>query len=71
MAEGESLGGHATRAGQQALEMAGVDAGEIDLVLLATSTPDDLFGSACQVLLRCSVQEQSFKTCAMIFVPRC
>eukprot|EP00877_Chromochloris_zofingiensis_P011180 jgi/Chrzof1/6315/Cz18g03070.t1_KAS3[v5.2] len=40
---------HAAKACLKALEMAGVAAEEIDLVLLATSTPDDAFGSACQV----------------------
>ncbi len=39
----------AALAGQRALAAAGVDASEIDLVLLATSSPDDLFGSAAQV----------------------
>ena len=29
--------------------MAGVDASEVDMVLMATSSPDDLFGSASQV----------------------
>jgi 3-oxoacyl-[acyl-carrier-protein] synthase III len=36
-------------AAQQALEMAGVAAADIDMVLLATSTPDDLYGSACLI----------------------
>ena len=49
MAEGESLSQHAATASQRALEMAGVAAEEIDLIILATSSPDDLFGSACQV----------------------
>lgn len=49
MAEGESLSQHAAAASQQALEMAGVAAEEVDLIILATSSPDDLFGSACQV----------------------
>lgn len=39
----------AALAGKRALAAAGVDASEIDLVLLATSSPDDLFGSAAQV----------------------
>jgi 3-oxoacyl-[acyl-carrier-protein] synthase-3 len=29
--------------------MAGITAAELDLIILATSTPDDLFGSACQI----------------------
>ena len=49
MAEGESLSQHAAAASQQALEMAGIAAEEVDLIILATSSPDDLFGSACQV----------------------
>lgn len=49
MAEGESLSQHAAAASQRALEMAGVAAEEVDLIILATSSPDDLFGSACQV----------------------
>lgn len=49
MAEGESLSQHAAAASQGALEMAGVAAEEVDLIILATSSPDDLFGSACQV----------------------
>ncbi len=45
----ESLLTLATRAAEQALAMARLDATELDLIVLATSTPDDLFGSACQV----------------------
>jgi 3-oxoacyl-[acyl-carrier-protein] synthase-3 len=39
----------ATAAGQQAIAAAGIKPADIDLILLATSTPDDLFGSACRV----------------------
>lgn len=49
LAEGELLADHAAIAAQRAMEMAGVSPEEIDLVLLATSSPDDIFGSACQV----------------------
>ena len=45
----ESLTNLATKAGNSALEMAGWSADTLDLVLLATSTPDDLFGSAPRV----------------------
>ncbi|WP_126148007.1 beta-ketoacyl-ACP synthase III [Synechococcus elongatus] len=45
----ESLSSLAAAAGQSALEAAGLEATAVDLILLATSTPDDLFGSACQV----------------------
>ncbi|MDJ1182283.1 beta-ketoacyl-ACP synthase III [Roseofilum casamattae] len=48
-APGESLTQIATQAGVQALEMAGVAPTDLDLIILATSTPDDLFGSASQV----------------------
>jgi 3-oxoacyl-[acyl-carrier-protein] synthase-3 len=33
----------------KALEMAKVDPKDVDLILLCTSTPDDLFGSAPEV----------------------
>ncbi|WP_338461958.1 beta-ketoacyl-ACP synthase III [Synechococcus elongatus IITB7] len=45
----ESLASLAAAAGQSALDAAGLEATAVDLILLATSTPDDLFGSACQV----------------------
>lgn len=46
----ETLSDHAARASQQALDMAGIHAEEVDLIILATSSPDDLFGSACRVI---------------------
>lgn len=46
---GESLSNLATQAAQQALEMAGIAATDVDMILLATSTPDDLFGSAGKI----------------------
>jgi len=40
----------ATQAAQQALQMAGVDVSQVDLVIVATSTPDMIFPStACLV----------------------
>ncbi|MEH2316832.1 beta-ketoacyl-ACP synthase 3 [Nostoc sp.] len=45
----ESLSGLATAASTQAIAAAGIKPEDLDLILLATSTPDDLFGSACQV----------------------
>jgi 3-oxoacyl-[acyl-carrier-protein] synthase III len=47
--DGDSIVSLGTAAAQQALEMAGVAAADIDMVLLATSTPDDLYGSACLI----------------------
>ncbi|PAN40389.1 hypothetical protein GQ55_7G304500 [Panicum hallii var. hallii] len=46
----ETLRGLSIQAAQKALEMAQVKAEDVDLVLLCTSTPDDLFGGAAQVL---------------------
>ena len=48
-AEEESLSSIAAKASQAAIAAAGLTAADIDLIILATSTPDDLFGSACQV----------------------
>jgi 3-oxoacyl-[acyl-carrier-protein] synthase III len=45
----ESLSVLATAASSQAIAAAGIKPEDLDLILLATSTPDDLFGSACQV----------------------
>jgi 3-oxoacyl-[acyl-carrier-protein] synthase-3 len=47
--EGGSLADLAATAGRAALEMAAVEPTAVDLIILATSTPDDLFGSAAQV----------------------
>jgi 3-oxoacyl-[acyl-carrier-protein] synthase-3 len=45
----DSLGSLAADAAHKALAMANIEAAHLQLILLATSTPDDLFGSACQV----------------------
>ncbi|XP_041999439.1 3-oxoacyl-[acyl-carrier-protein] synthase 3 A, chloroplastic-like isoform X1 [Salvia splendens] len=45
----ESLTAMATEAAQKALQMAKVEPNDVDLVLLCTSTPEDLFGSAPQI----------------------
>ena len=45
----ESLADFATQAALQALEMAGIAAIDVDLILLATSSSEDLFGTACQI----------------------
>lgn len=49
MAKGETLTGLAVRSSQSALAMAGIQPDELDLIIFATSSPDDLFGSACEV----------------------
>lgn len=45
----QSLSGLATVAAQNALEMAGVAAEDVELVIMATSSPDDMFGDAAGV----------------------
>lgn len=45
----ESLADLAARAGQNAIAAAGLAAEDIDLIILATSTSDDLFGTAARV----------------------
>ncbi|MGF1498124.1 MAG: beta-ketoacyl-ACP synthase III [Elainellaceae cyanobacterium] len=45
----EALVALATDAAQQALAYASLSPQEVDLIILATSTPDDLFGSAAKV----------------------
>ncbi|XP_075491227.1 beta-ketoacyl-[acyl-carrier-protein] synthase III A, chloroplastic-like [Primulina tabacum] len=45
----DSLAALAIEAGRKALQMALVDPDDLDLVLMCTSTPEDLFGSAPQI----------------------
>ena len=45
----ESLVGFAAEAARGAIAMANLDPTDIDLILLATSTPEDLFSTACQI----------------------
>ncbi|CAM8931080.1 unnamed protein product [Rhodiola kirilowii] len=49
IAGNDTLTGLAVEAAQKALEMAQVHPDEVDLVLMCTSTPEDLFGSAPQI----------------------
>ena len=49
LAEGERLSSHGAAAALEALETSGVKPDELDLIILATSSADDLFGSACSV----------------------
>ena len=51
MDEKGSLSELATKAAQNAIAMAGIAPTDLDLIILATSTPDDLFGSAGQIQL--------------------
>jgi 3-oxoacyl-[acyl-carrier-protein] synthase-3 len=59
---GESLTQLAASASQQALDMAGVAAEDIDLILFATSSPDDLFGAAGQVRSRARTRAFDMRT---------
>ena len=53
----DSLTSLSVEAARKALEMAQVDPDDVDLVLMCTSTPEDLFGSAPQVYdIRCIVE---------------
>lgn len=45
----ENLANLGVKAGQKALAMAELQPEDLDLIILATSTPDDLFGSAAQI----------------------
>ncbi|MDJ0593467.1 MAG: beta-ketoacyl-ACP synthase III [Pleurocapsa sp. MO_226.B13] len=45
----ESLSQLSAVAAQRAIAMAGISPTDINLIILATSTPDDLFGSACKI----------------------
>lgn len=47
-----SLTAIATEAAQKAIAMAGIAPQDLDLIILATSTPDDLFGNASQIQAR-------------------
>jgi 3-oxoacyl-[acyl-carrier-protein] synthase-3 len=45
----ESLANLGTQAAKSALEMAKISPEDVDLILLATSSAEDLFGTACQI----------------------
>lgn len=47
---GERLDAHATAAAQRALDLAGVEAGELDMVLVATTTADELLPNAAPLV---------------------
>lgn len=52
LGKSESLAEHAATSCMRALAMANIQPGDVDLLLMATSSPDDIFGSACQVQAR-------------------
>ncbi|NJK35975.1 MAG: ketoacyl-ACP synthase III [Oscillatoriales cyanobacterium SM2_2_1] len=52
----ESVASLATLAAQRAIAQAGITAEDLDLIILATSTTDDLFGTATQVQARLGAQ---------------
>lgn len=58
----ESLRDLSVRAAKAALEMANMEASQIDLVIVCTSSPDDLFGDAPSVasILGCSTNTVAF-----------
>jgi 3-oxoacyl-[acyl-carrier-protein] synthase-3 len=60
--EKETIRGLAIAASQAALTMAGVDAADIDLVICATSSPDDMFGDAPSIAseLGCTTETLAF-----------
>lgn len=49
VAQGETITQHATASAKAAMEMAGLEGADVDMVIVATSSPDDVFGSATQV----------------------
>lgn len=49
LSDGETITSLSVESSRKALEMANLEPEDIDLVLLCTSTPDDLFGSAPQI----------------------
>lgn len=48
----ETLNGLAVDAAKGALDMAQVETDDVDLVIMCTSTPDDLFGGGARVCSR-------------------
>ena len=62
LTKGESLRDLGIEAGKQALEMAGVSAEDIDVVICATSSPEDMFGDATAIAaaIGCSTHTMAF-----------
>lgn len=55
MTGNETVNGLAVEAANGALQMAEVEAEDVDLVIMCSSTPDDLFGGAAQVSIECDL----------------
>ena len=55
----ETLRELAIKAGQAAIKDAGIKAEDIDLVIVATSSPDDMFGDAPSVASACGMHSNS------------
>ena len=56
-AEGQAASDLALQAAQRALQAAGVEASQLDLIIVATSTPDYIFPStACQLQAKLGVK---------------
>jgi len=62
LTSGESLRALGVEASKQALEMAGVSAEDIDVVICATSSPEDMFGDATAIAheIGCSTHTMAF-----------
>ncbi len=62
LTRGESLRDLGIEASKQALEMAGVSAEEIDVVICATSSPEDMFGDATAIAaeIGCTTHTMAF-----------
>ena len=60
--QGESLRELGITAGKQALEMAGIAPEDIDIVICATSSPEDMFGDATAIAaeLGCTTETMAF-----------
>ena len=62
LTQGESLRDLGVKAASDALEMAGISAADIDVVICATSSPEDMFGDATAIAAKigCSTQTMAF-----------
>ena len=68
LSSGESIVGHATASCQKALEMAGVNVDDVDMIIMSTSSPEDLFGSATTVRPFYVATQLCSASCAVLLV---